>query len=173
MDRTHPITKMILPHLLPEAPARDGAHDEQGCLVLHQTIGTTTAVLSDIMSASSLSLGSRHIVASFDSLQTGQKNPLFFSWIVDSSAARHLQVKVSVILDPLTEPTQRVAPLLLAFQDVLKLPLRLMIAPQKVVQNGVPLSSYYRFVADSSAIFNSRPPNALFENLPTNHVLTL
>ena len=48
-----------------------------------------------------------------------------------------------------------------------------MIAPRIVVQNDFPISSYYRFVADPSALFNSKPPNALFENLPTNHVLTL
>ncbi|KAL3809942.1 hypothetical protein ACHAXA_011384 [Cyclostephanos tholiformis] len=174
MDRTHAITKMILPHLLLEAPEKDGAHDEHECLVLHQAIGTSAAILGDIMmSASSSSPGSRDISASFDSLQTGRKNPLYFSWNQDSSSGRHLQVKVSAILDPLIEPTQRVAPLLLAIRDALKLPLQLMIAPRKVVQNDVPLSSYYRFVADPSALTNSMPPNALFENLPTNHVLTL
>ncbi len=79
---------------------------------------------------------------------------------------------MSVILDPLTEPTQRVAPLLLAIRDVLKLPLRLIIAPRHVVDNDVPLSSYYRFVADPLASA-SNPPKARFENLPTNHLLTL
>ena len=173
MDRTHAITKIILPHLLLEAPEKDDANGEQECLVFHQAIGTSAAVLGDIMSASTSSTGSHDIMASFDSLQAGEKNPLYFSWNENSSYARHLQVKVSVILDPLTEPTQRVAPLLLAIRDVLKLPLRLMIAPRKVVQNDVPLSSYYRFVADPSAFSNSKQPNALFENLPTNHVLTL
>jgi UDP-glucose:glycoprotein glucosyltransferase len=174
MDRTHAITKIILPHLLLEAPEQDGSHDEQECLALHQAIGTSAAVLGDIMiSASSSSPGLPDIAASVDSLQTGKKNPLYFSWNDDSSSARYLQVKVSVILDPLIEPTQRVAPLLLAIRDVLKLPLRLMIAPRKVVQNDFPLSSYYRFVADPSALSNSKPSNALFENLPTNHVLTL
>jgi len=79
---------------------------------------------------------------------------------------------VSVILDPLTEPTQRVAPLLLAIRDVLKLPLTLIIAPRRVVDNDVPLSSYYRFVADPLASA-SNPPKARFENLPTHHLLTL
>lgn len=82
------------------------------------------------------------------------------------------KVRVSVILDPLTEPTQRVAPLLLAIRDVLKLPLRLIIAPRHVVDNDVPLSSYYRFVADPLASA-SNPPKARFENLPANHLLTL
>lgn len=79
---------------------------------------------------------------------------------------------MSVILDPLTEPTQRVAPLLVAIRDMLKLPLRLIIAPRHVVDNDVPLSSYYRFVADPLASA-SNPPKAMFENLPTNHLLTL
>ena len=49
----------------------------------------------------------------------------------------------------------------------------LIIAPRKAVQNDAPFSSYYRFVADPFAIPGSKPPKALFENLPTNHVLTL
>ena len=82
------------------------------------------------------------------------------------------KVEVSVILDPLTEPTQRVAPLLLAIRDVLKLPLKVIIAPRRIVNNDVPLSSYYRFVVDPLASA-SNPPSARFENLPTNHLLTL
>ena len=82
------------------------------------------------------------------------------------------KVEVSVILDPLTEPTQRAAPLLIAIRDVLKLPLKLIIAPRHVVDNDVPLSSYYRFVVDPLASA-SNPPKARFENLPTNHLLTL
>ena len=139
--------------------------------MLHQTIGTAAAMLGEKMSSSS-STGSLGIVATFDS-QSRETNPLYFSWNEDSTSARHLQVKVSVILDPLTEPTQRVAPLLLAIRDVLKLPLRLLIAPRKVVNNDVPLSSYYRFVADPSLLSDSNPPNAIFQNLPTDHVLTL
>lgn len=64
------------------------------------------------------------------------------------------------------------APLLLAIRDVLKLPLKLIIAPRHVVDNDVPLSSYYRFVVDPLASA-SNPPKARFENLPTNHLLTL
>jgi UDP-glucose:glycoprotein glucosyltransferase len=170
IDRTHAITKIVLPYLLAEVPEIDG----QGCLMIHQTIGTVAALLGEKMSSSSSTRERlpHDIVATFDS-QSSETNPLYFSWNEDSTSARHLQVKVSVILDPLTEPTQRVAPLLLAIRDVLKLPLRLMIAPRKVVKNDVPLSSYYRFVADPSLFSDSNPPNALFQNLPKNHVLTL
>ncbi len=55
---------------------------------------------------------------------------------------------------------------------MLKLPLKLIIAPRRVVDNDVPLSSYYRFVVDPLASA-SNPPKARFENLPTNHLLTL
>ncbi len=172
MDRTHAITKTILPHLLQELP--DGETlDEVRVLVLHRAIGTIAAILGEIMAVSSSSQGVHDIAATFDSLRTDDNNPLSFSWNEESSSTGHLQVRVSVILDPLTEPTQRVAPLLLAIRDVLKLPLTLIIAPRKVVQNDAPFSSYYRFVADPFASPDSKPPKALFENLPTNHVLTL
>lgn len=170
MDRTHAMTKIILPHLLTKAA--ENKHDLEGHAI-HHAIGTSAAILNEIMSASSSSSQSQDIAASFDSFQTGNNNPLYFSWNDESSSTRHLQVKVSAILDPLTEPTQRVTPLLLAIRDFLKLPLRLIIAPRKVVANDVPLSSYYRFVADPIALPDSNPPKASFQNLPTNHVLTL
>ena len=172
MDRTHAITKTILPHLSPELQ-EGGTLTQAHTLVLHQAIGTVAATLGEMMSGSSSSKGLHDIAATFDSLRTDDKNPLVFSWNDESSSTANLQVRVSVILDPLTEPTQRVAPLLLAIRDVLKLPLVLIIAPRKAVQNDAPFSSYYRFVADPFAIPGSKPPKALFENLPTNHVLTL
>lgn len=172
MDRTHAITKTILPHLLPKLPD-DGTLEKDHALVLHQAIGTLSASLGVMMSVSSSSQGLHDIAATFDSLRIDDKNPLSFSWNEESSSKGHLQVRVSAILDPLTEPTQRVAPLLLAIRDVLKLPLVLIIAPRKVVQNDAPFSSYYRFVADPFAFPESKPPRAVFENLPTNHVLTL
>ena len=80
---------------------------------------------------------------------------------------------MSVILDPLTEPTQRVAPLLLAIRDFLKIPLKLFIAPRQIVDNRAPLSSYYRFALDPLAVPDINPPAALFSNLPSNHLLTV
>ena len=82
-------------------------------------------------------------------------------------------MEVSVILDPLTEPTQRVAPLLLAIRDFLKIPLKLFIAPRQIVDNRAPLSSYYRFTLDPLAVPDINPPAALFSNLPSNHLLTV
>jgi len=174
MDKSHAITKLLLPHLLP-TPNNEY---KKSPLVIHHAIGTSAAVLNELMLASSSSSSnSRDFVDAFDSVSTDGGNPLYFSWNdaePSSDQRRHLQVEVSAILDPLTEPTQRVAPLLLATRDFLKLPLRLILAPRKIVQNDVPLSSYYRFVAEPEAFSpDKNPPEAQFRNLPTEHLLTL
>ena len=169
MDKTHAITKLLTPHLLPTD--WKGDIEEAKARTIYAAIGTSVSMLNEIMSTSSSK--SEDSAATFDSFRNGGENPLYFSWNEEGKSADHLQVEVSVILDPLTEPTQRVAPLLLAIRDVLKLPLRLILAPRKTVSNDVPLSSYYRFVADPSAFPGSNPPKSLFQNLPTNHLLTL
>ncbi|KAL9181303.1 hypothetical protein ACHAXT_010108 [Thalassiosira profunda] len=170
MDKTHAMTKLLLPHLLSPS-GKDWASSALGRRI-HQSIGTTASVLNDMMP--STSKPQQDYAATFDSLQREEGNPLYFAWNEGSSSStKSLQVQVSVILDPLTEPTQRVAPLLIAIRDHLKLPLRLALAPRQVVQNDAPLSSYYRFVADPTAFPDSNPPSALFQNLPTNHLLTL
>ena len=108
-----------------------------------------------------------------------ESQSLYFTWN-DSEAipvemGRILQVKVTAILDPLSEATQRVSPLLRAIRDQLKLPLALMLAPRTIIEgdDAMPVSSYYRFVADPLASFNPSDPKASFTNLPTNHVLTM
>ena len=105
---------------------------------------------------------------------------LYFTWNSpekdrsESSVGRHLQVKITAILDPLSEATQRVSPLLHAIRDQLKLPLALMLAPRPVVGgDDLPVSSYYRFVADPVASPERTAPKASFQNLPPNHVLTI
>ena len=104
-----------------------------------------------------------------------QKDPtraLYFQWNHDNK--EHLQVKVTAILDPLSEATQRVSPLLRAIRDQLKLPLSLMLAPRPVIGGeDLPVSSYYRFVADPQASADRVLPKASFQNLPINHVLTI
>jgi len=168
LDQTTAITKLILKNLPSVSASND---DSLTGRVLHHAISRSAAALNDFFSSSTKSEGvSSALTADLDS-SSPDENPLFFSWNKDT-ASESFQVEVSVILDPLTEPTQRVAPLLLAIRDVLKLPLRLIIAPRHVVGNDVPLSSYYRFVVDPLASA-SNPPKARFENLPTNHLLTL
>mmetsp|Transcript_4454 Transcript_4454/g.6909 ORF Transcript_4454/g.6909 Transcript_4454/m.6909 type:complete len:1653 (+) Transcript_4454:54-5012(+) len=100
-------------------------------------------------------------------------NPLRFSWNMDDS--EELKMQVSVALDPATEDAQRVAPFLLAFRDVLKFPLQMVLLPTPLTgdDKSVPITSYYRFVADPNAMPDRNPPKASFSNLPTNHILTL
>ena len=80
------------------------------------------------------------------------------------------QVKVSVVLDPLSDATQRAAPLLRIIKDTLKLPLELVIFPRSTItdDSSLPLTSYYRFVAGENEV----DPKAIFVGLPANQVLT-
>ena len=83
---------------------------------------------------------------------------------------------VLAIVDPVTETAQRVSPLLRVIRDQLHLPLTLMLAPRRILDADakIPITSYYRFVADPNAFQGSElPPMAHFENLPTSHTLTL
>lgn len=75
----------------------------------------------------------------------------------------------------MTESAQRLAPLLSVIRDELQLPLTLILSPKSVLdgEDKIPVTSYYRFVADPSASPDAKPPKAHFSNLPTNHVLTL
>jgi len=110
-------------------------------------------------------------VSSLDT-QDEQTRVLYFQW--NHEDKRHLQVRVTAILDPLSEATQRVSPLLRAIRDQLKLPLSLMLAPRPVIGgDDLPVSSYYRFVADPLASLDRMLPKASFHNLPVNHVLTI
>lgn len=63
-------------------------------------------------------------------------------------------------------------PLLLAVRDQLKLPLGVILAPQAITDDNIPITSYYRFVADPEAS-SDVSPKASFSHLPANHVLTL
>jgi hypothetical protein len=60
---------------------------------------------------------------------------------------------VIAIVDPVTETAQRMSSLLRVIRDQLKLPLTLILAPIMLLDGDakIPISSYYRFVADPSA----------------------
>lgn len=184
MEKSHAITRLMLPHLVSTDKKTTA---EEGPPMIQRAIGISAAVLNEMMmssagESSASSSMSQDFAAAFDSIPRGDSNPLYFSWNndgnkdessnSDNSRRRHLRVDVSVILDPLTEPAQRVAPLLLAVRDVLKLPLRLILAPRKIVLNDAPISSYYRFVVEPD-VFSEKPPEALFHGLPSNHLLTM
>ena len=62
-------------------------------------------------------------------------------------------MSVTAVVDPVTKTAQRLSPLLRVIRDDLKLPLTVVLAPRTVLtkESDIPLSSYYRFVADASA----------------------
>jgi UDP-glucose:glycoprotein glucosyltransferase len=55
------------------------------------------------------------------------------------------------------------------------MPLTLILSPATLIDgdSDVPITSYYRFVADSNAMPDSATPSAHFSHLPANHLLTL
>jgi hypothetical protein len=115
-----------------------------------------------------------HLVIEMEQDEEIENNPFRFSWNIEDQD--ELRIEASVALDPATEAAQRVAPFLLAFRDVLKLPLQMVLVPKPLMSGddkSVPITSYYRFVADPTALPDVKPPKASFSNLPTNHILTL
>jgi len=105
-----------------------------------------------------------------------QNSPIHYLWNhhqigSNLDGKRKLRVKVTVLMDPLSEASQRASPLLITIRDQLKIPLRLVLAPRINIKNddkSMPISSFYRFVSESNG-----ETMALFQHLPTNHVLTL
>ena len=158
-DLSSALSHLVLPKLVGEATVGGSIPP-----ATYLAMGKASSVLFEMLSQPTARV--QDFASVFDSVD--EDSPLFFSWNEESDN-EHLQVKVSCILDPLTEPTQRVAPILIAIRDSLKIPLRVMLAPRLTVSNELPLSSYYRFVVDA----DSEDPKASFHNLPTNHLLTL
>jgi UDP-glucose:glycoprotein glucosyltransferase len=81
-----------------------------------------------------------------------------------------------VILDPLSEATQRAGPLIRTLRDDFSLPIHLILVPRLEIteDSALPITSYYRFVADSLSTLNgSSTPVASFQGLPANQVLTI
>lgn len=101
------------------------------------------------------------------------KNPLRFSWNQDGGD--DLKLKITAFINPTSEMTQRAAPILRVLRDSLQLPLTVVILPKVILEADakVPITSFYRFVADSLALQDSAPPKALFSNLPMDHTLTV
>ena len=79
-------------------------------------------------------------------------------------------VSITVIVDPLTEAAQRIAPLLLVLRDQLRLPLKLLFLPQLEVSE-FPLQKFYRYVIEADT--GETTPMAIFDALPLQHVLTM
>jgi Glucosyltransferase 24/Thioredoxin-like domain/UDP-glucose:Glycoprotein Glucosyltransferase len=100
-----------------------------------------------------------------------EKNPLRFVFNMDD--VDDLRIPIVAVVDPVTESAQRVAPLLRAMRDNLKLPLILVLAPRTVMDADEKISSYYRFVAEPNNFPDVAPAKAVFSHLPSNHILTL
>jgi UDP-glucose:glycoprotein glucosyltransferase len=119
-------------------------------------------------------LGREDLIVEVDQIEQKASigtNPLRFTYNMDSGD--DLRISVLAIVDPVSESAQRVAPLLRAMRDNLKLPLTLVLAPRTLMDAGDKISSYYRFVAEPSNLPDVTSPHAIFSNLPTNHILTL
>jgi len=147
--------------------------------LMYDAVGRTTTFLSIKKHGAKKRTGPNHYVESMEMKQNIDDNPLRFSWNTSKKGSEGLRTKVVAIVDPTTETAQRLSPLLITIRDELKLPLDLILAPRPELDgdSDIPISSYYRFVADSSAYQSGNDganfPTAQFSNLPTDHILTL
>ena len=100
-------------------------------------------------------------------------NPMRFSWNQDNSD--QLQLSVAAFVNPTTEMAQRLAPVLRVLRDSLGLPLSMVLTPKAVLDadEKIPITSFYRFVADPTALQDLSPPKAVFRNLPLEHTFTV
>jgi len=146
--------------------------------LVFDAVGRTTAFLSAKKNSKRKRSGPGHFVESMAKNEDTENNLLRFSWN-KKKGVEGLRTKVIAIVDPATETAQRISPLLIVIRDELKLHLDLVLAPRTELdgESDIPISSYYRFVADPSAYQGgddgARSPIARFSNLPTDHVLTL
>lgn len=78
-------------------------------------------------------------------------------------------------MNPITEVAQRVSPILRVIRDQLELPIHVVLAPPTEIDGDakIPITSYYRLVADPKALPDISIPKAIFSFLPSNHVLTI
>ena len=147
--------------------------------VICDAVGRTSAFLSAKALGGRKRSGPNSFVASMETKADVDENPFRFLWNEEAKDGEGLRTKVVAIVDPTTETAQRLSPLLLVIRDELRLPLELILAPRTELdgESDIPISSYYRFVADPSAYQAGRDstssPNARFSNLPTDHILTL
>jgi len=142
-------------------------------------IGKTTAFLLEENNLRGNRSGPEGKIASTEKSEKIESNPLRFSWNREVKGVRSLKTKVFAIVDPTTETAQRLSPLLLIIRDELELYLDLILAPRMELNgdSDIPISSYYRFVANPSVYQTTGgsvgSPIAHFSNLPTDQILTL
>jgi hypothetical protein len=143
---------------------------------LFDVVARTTSFLMSEKGSKNIRSSPDQQIASLQSSLGVSKNFLRFSWNEQMEEDEGLRIQVTAIVDPVTETAQRLSPLLIMIRDELKLPLTMMLAPRSELDGDskIPITSYYRFVADPSAYQGLvGSPVAHFSNLPTGHVLTL
>lgn len=162
LERTRPVTKLLKKYVESNN--------------VHEAVSRATAFLSASEVTSAGRLNPLEQILSIEKQVGVDENPLRFSWNSDCDNKR-LKMSVLAVVDPITESAQRLSPLLQILRDELQLPLTVILAPTIDVESDskIPISSYYRFVADSNAYQGDgqHSPLAHFSNLPTDHVLTV
>jgi len=115
-------------------------------------------------------LATQHTLLSFNDAASSNSETANDDAAASASTADIGTVSVTVVLNPLSEAAQRVAPLLLVLRDELKVPLRVLLLPDTTVTE-FPLSKFYRYVVGADV--GEVSPGALFSTLPYKHVLTM
>jgi hypothetical protein len=163
LDHIVPVTKMLKAHVDQTRP--------------FEAIARATAFLSSSKTESGNRWNPMGKIIAIEKQQGLEDNPLRFSWNGDCETGR-LKINVLAVVDPITESAQRLSPLLQILRDELQLPLTVILAPTTEISSDskIPISSYYRFVADSNLYQGAEErhsPMAHFSNLPLEHILTV
>ena len=110
-------------------------------------------------------------VAELIASQAGKPN--FVTLPASSSAAAAASpLLVQAILDPLSKPTQRIAPLLRFLQDLLGADVQLLLNPQPHYDD-LPLKTFYRYNLPPVSEAAPRASTVTFWGLPPSKILTL
>jgi len=164
LDHVIPVTKMLKKSIDPKRP--------------YDAISRATAFLSASKSESGRRWNPMERIMAIERKGGLQNNPLRFSWNGDCAETGRLKMNILAVVDPVTESAQRLSPLLQILRDKLKLPLTVILAPTTEIdsESKIPITSYYRFVADSNVYQRGderHSPMAHFSNLPVEHILTV
>lgn len=162
LDHIVPVTQMLKGHV-------DAANS-------YESIARATVFLSSSKAESGTRWNPMEKIIQIEKQQGLEDNPLRFTWNGDCGG--QLKMNILAVVDPVTESAQRLSPLLQVLRDELKLPVTVILAPSTDINadSKIPISSYYRFVADSNVYQGaneSHRPMAHFSNLPLDHILTV
>lgn len=163
LDHTKAVTQLLKKYVDPQNP--------------YEAVSRATAFLSASKTETTGRLNPYEKILKIEEQLGVVENPLRFTWNGDCNAD-DLKMSVLAVVDPITESAQRLSPLLQILRDELQLPLTVILAPSTEIDSNtnIPISSYYRFVADSNAYQGAdeqHVPMAHFSNLPLDHVLTV